>query len=185
MTAAQKLEIRRSEIRERLGEIAALEGEDFTDEVRTEAETLQAELRDSETRLRCAIQSETGTETETETEEDAEARERRELRGKARVGAFLAAAIRGTPLSGAELEIRDAHGLRGDHEIPLELFEPLGSEVEERAVTPAPASGTEVVQRPTQPFIYREGVTGFLGIDMPTVEPGTASFPVVSTAPPA
>ena len=38
---------------------------------------------------------------------------------------------------------------------------------------------------PVQPFIYKEGVAGFLGIDMPQVGGGTASHPVLTTGTPA
>ncbi len=62
--------------------------------------------------------------------------------------------------------------LSGDHEIPHELFEPREAK---RAATDAPATGTQVNEQPVQPFIYKEGVAGFLGIDMPQVGGGTAA----------
>ena len=58
MTNAQKLALRLSEVRQRLNEIAALEGDDFTDEVRAEADRLTAEYRDKETQHRAAIVAE-------------------------------------------------------------------------------------------------------------------------------
>ena len=39
MTTAQKLEVRASEIRQRLNEISGLEGDKLTDEIRSESET--------------------------------------------------------------------------------------------------------------------------------------------------
>ena len=41
MTNAQKLEVRASEIRQRLNEISGLEGDKLTDEIRSESDTLQ------------------------------------------------------------------------------------------------------------------------------------------------
>ena len=88
------------------------------------------------------------------------------------------------PLQGAENELRSAYGLSGDHEIPHELFEPREAK-DQRAATDAPATGTQVNEQPVQPFIYKEGVAGFLGIDMPQVGGGTASHPVLTTGTPA
>lgn len=184
MTASQKLELRRSEIRQRLGEILA--EETLTDELKAEERELAQELKDSEIRLRCAIQAEAGEEEreerETETE-DAEEKERRELRGKARVGRFLAACIEGRAVSGAEAEVRAAYGGTHEHEIPLAMFEPEPGE--KRAATPAPSSGTEVEPAPTVPFVYKDTVAAFLGIEMPSREGGTAAYPVLTTQTPS
>ena len=58
MTAKQKIELRLSQVRERLNEISGLEGDAFTDEIRTEAGTLQTEYGDLEVRHRAAIVAE-------------------------------------------------------------------------------------------------------------------------------
>ncbi len=54
MTALQRIQLRLAEVRARLNEISGLEGEAFTPEVRSEAETLQREFADLETRHRSA-----------------------------------------------------------------------------------------------------------------------------------
>ena len=96
---------------------------------------------------------------------------------------FSQAVVDGRPLTGAEIELRSAYGMtRAPYEIPHELFEPRE---EKRAATPAPSSGTPVAVQPTQPFLYRQGVAGFLGIDMPRIASGTASYPILSTGTPA
>ena len=64
------------------------------------------------------------------------------------------------------------------------MFEPREAK-EKRVATDAPATGTQVNEQPVQPFIYKEGVAGFLGIDMPQVGGGTASHPVLTTGTPA
>ena len=58
MTNAQKHAMRCSEIRQRLNEISGLEGDAFTDEVRSESDTLSTEYRDVETKYRAALVSE-------------------------------------------------------------------------------------------------------------------------------
>ena len=115
---------------------------------------------------------------------DPEERERQEILGKASLGNAIRAVIDGKPLQGAESELRSAYGLSGDHELPHELFEPREAK-EKRAATGAPATGTQVNEQPVQPYIYKEGVAGFLGIDMPQVGGGTASHPVLTTGTPA
>ena len=62
MTAQQKIELKRSEIRQRLGAIAELQGDDVTDDITTERDGLMGELRNSEGQLQAAIEAE-ATET--------------------------------------------------------------------------------------------------------------------------
>ena len=81
MTNAQKIRLRLSQVRQRLNEIAGVEGDAFTDEVRSEAASLQAEFADLETRHQAAIVAEGEGETRATGDDlDAEARERLELR---------------------------------------------------------------------------------------------------------
>ena len=53
MTNLQKITLRLSEVRSRLNEVAGLEGDALTDEIRGEAETLQTEY----TRSRSSVPS--------------------------------------------------------------------------------------------------------------------------------
>ena len=55
MTNAQKLAIRLSEIRQRLNEIAGLEPDAMTEEVRAEADKLAGEYKAAETQHRSAL----------------------------------------------------------------------------------------------------------------------------------
>ena len=177
MTTRQKIEIKLSELRAKLSELAALE-QPTADQITQLTET-RTSYETAEAQLQAAIVAEPETrETETETL-DAETRERLALLKKAKVGSFLRACIEGRTLSGAEAEVRAACGGGEEHEIPLAMFEP---EPEQRAVTPAPAADTQQQQRPIQPFIYSRTAAAFLGIDMPSVEPGAPSYPVLTTA---
>ena len=179
MTNRQKLEIRSSEIRQRLNEVAGLEGDALTDEIRSESETLQTEYRDTETKLRAAIVADGGTEDTQGNEVDAEQRERLELRGKSRVSRFVTAAVNGRTVDGAEAEYGAAWGCPGL--APLEMFERAGPVEEHRAVTPGPATaGTSLA--PIVPAIFQRSVAAYLGIDMPTVGSGDAGYPVLATS---
>ena len=51
MTNRQKIELRLSKVRTRLNEIAGLEGDEFTDEVRSELDELETEYGDLERRF--------------------------------------------------------------------------------------------------------------------------------------
>ena len=187
MLRSQKLEIKSVEIRGRLSELAGLDS--LEEDQRIELKEKTAELRQVEEQRVASLEVETleGEQAEKSTNgtnPDPEERERREILGKARLGNAIRAVMDGRPLQGAENELRSAYGLSGDHEIPHELFEPREAK-EKRAATDAPATGTQVNEQPVQPFIYKEGVAGFLGIDMPQVGGGTASHPVLTTGTPA
>ena len=51
---------------------------------------------------------------------DAETRERLELRQKSTIGAYFAAAMKGTQIAGPEAELSEAYGCPGA--VPLEMF---------------------------------------------------------------
>lgn len=182
--ASQKLELRASEIRQRLNEISGLEGDALTDEIRSEADRLQAEYRDVETKRRAAIVAEDAETREAEGDggraEDPEERERRELREKARVGEFIRAAMTGRPVRGASGEFADAVGCAGL--LPLDLLE---DRREDRAITPGPPDETVTSTRPTVPHAFARSDAAALGISMPTVPSGEAHYPALTTAPPA
>ena len=182
MTAAQTLQIRGSSIRARLLEINGLEGDAYTDEIRSESDTLTTEFTDVETRLRAALVVE-GDETEKraleyQNGETPEARELRALTGRANVGAVILASLETRNCLGAELELQQAHGLAAN-QVPLDMLR-----VEQRAagVTTAPTnvgtSQAEIVQP-----VFASGAGAFLGIDRPTVAAGDAVYPVLATRP--
>lgn len=172
MTNSQRLQVRLSEIRSRLNEIAGLEGDAFTDDIRTESDRLSGEFKDKETQFRAAVIAEGEAETRArEAAPDAEQRERLELRSKARLTAFVEAAIAGRRVGGAELELLQAAGV-GDGQVPLELWDVPGSE--KRADAPTGAPGTVGVNLdPIRPAVFAQSIAPMLGIDMPNVGSGT------------
>ena len=183
MTPRQKIELRRSECRQRLGAISELEGEALTDDVASERDGLMGELRNSEGQLQASIAAEAAESAKAVTEptESSESRERRELRSRARVSDFLTSALTGRPVTGASGEYADAVGVPGF--MPLDLLD--GPEPEERAVTPGPDSGTVTATRPTVPFAFSRTDAAALGIAFPMAAPGEAHFPALTVAPPA
>ena len=180
MLQSQKLTIRLGDLRKKLAELAAVET--LTDEQRAEIAEHRTALSDCLDQRNAALLAEADEAEEKRTEgkdepTDPEERERLKVLGESRIGNVLRAVVDGRPLKGAEAELRSASGLTGDHEVPLALFEP-------RAATESP-SETPVDEAPVQPYIYREGVAGYLGIDMPVVGPGTAHYPVLTRGTPA
>ena len=61
MNARQKIEIRQSEIRQRLNSITDLDGTDYSDEIKKEETSLISELNQCEVRLKTAILAEDPT----------------------------------------------------------------------------------------------------------------------------
>ena len=173
MTPAQKIQLRLSEVRQRLNEVAALEGEAFTAEIRAEAETLQTEYRDLEIRHRSALIAEPPAETR-DVAPDTEMRERIELRGRASLTNFLRAALAGRMVQGAEAELAAAAGVNG---IPLELWDVP----ETRAVTAAP--GTVGVNLDAiRPAVFANSIAPRLGVEMPRVESGSYASATITTS---
>ena len=145
-----------------------------------ELDTLTGEYRDVEARYRAALTAESGElETRESPAADPETREARELLGKAQVGRWVTAALRGRSVDGIEAETGAAFGCAGL--IPLELLGEARA-VEHRAITPAPSADTAVNVAPIMPAVFDRSAAAFLGIEMPTVAAGTASYPVLTTS---
>lgn len=182
MTNTQKIRLRLSQVRQRLNEISGLEGDTFTDEVRSEAASLQTEYADLETRHRATIVAEGEGETRANGEDpDAEARERLELRSRASLTGYLKAALSGRQVDGAEAELRDAAGV-GDG-IPLELWDTANGDRETRADTATGAPGTVGVNLDRiRPAVFAASIAPRLGIEMPRVQSGTYASATVTTS---
>ena len=184
MTESQKIELRRSKVRERIGEIQKLEGDAYTDVVKAEERALQDEYTGLEQRHRSAIIAEDKLLDDAKGEAgdlDAEQRERVELRSKAKLTNYLTAAARGRMVDGAEHELCSAAGVGG---IPLELWDtpqPEQRSAEQRAVTPAP--GTVGIKfDPIRPAVFATSIAARLGIEMPRVASGTYATATITTS---
>ena len=182
MLNSQRLSVRLSEIRQRLNEVAGLEGDSFTAEIRAESEKLQTEFADKETQYRAAVVGEDDAEKRAlKNEPDAERWERLELRGKASLTGYLRAALSGRRVDGAERELQSAAGI-GDG-IPIELWD-TGPAVEHRqtdAATAAPGTVSINLDR-IRPAVFSQSVLPRLGVEMPRVESGTYASATITTS---
>ena len=172
MTTAQKIALRLSEVRSRLNEIAGLEGQAFTPEIRAESEKLTTEYGDLESRQRAAIIA--GGEAETRKANDGEGREIRSLLEKASLGVFLSGAANQRDVDGAERELRAALDLAAD-QIPLDVLLPADVETRADAATNVTASIAET-QSSIAGRIFAESTGDYLGIERPTVGVGEITY---------
>ena len=118
MTDAQKrlreLRDRQSKERQRMAELAV--AAELTDETRAELDTIETGTPDLERQLRAATSAVETEESEQraagadarQPEGDTEDRERAELRGKARMGRYVVAAMENRSVDGAEGELNAA-----------------------------------------------------------------------------
>ena len=176
MTKRQKIEIRRSEAVQRLNELAGLEGDALTDELRAEMDKLTKALPGIETELRAAITLEAAEEAEIRGEfgnnGDGEPAEIRALRSKVRTGAYVTAAIEQRAADGAEAEYNAAVKIAGN-KFPLSLLAP----VEERAAT---AVDTQTMPRRWLDRLFAGTAAQRIGVTMESVGEGVAAFPITT-----
>ena len=168
MTAAQKVQIAMSKIRDRLREIGGIET--LTDEIRTEAEKLTADMGDLEVRHRALILAEPA-ETVTEGAGDGEAVELRAIRKKVRVSRYVFGAADTRRLSGAEAEFNAALQLP-EGAFPLALLAP-----ETRAVTATNAGAT---QGEWTDRLFSGTAAAAMGVSFPAAGPGRQAYPVTT-----
>ncbi len=189
MTTLQKIQLRQSEVREKLNGLLGIEERSEAQD--TELADLTTKGQAIETELRAALLAEGDpATTETRTENvDAEERERRELRGRVGLHEFVGAAMVGHDPGGAAAEYSAAMGCPGL--VPLTMLGGTMEDrqaahaqgVEDRAVTPGPAdTSVPSTHAAIVPALFDRSVAEFLGIEMPTVGTGIASYPVLSTS---
>ena len=190
MTKA-KLEAQRIVQAARLNTISGLEGDAFTDAIRSEASALEVEYRDSGVKLAALLAVEDDERKIAVREAgdigsilgDPEARERSEIRSKTGLADYLRAAAGGTCVSGAAAEYAAACNVPDVGHVPMALFGRTTPILEERAITPGPA--VKGALQPIVPFLFERSAAASLGIMMPSVPSGQIQIPKVGTAPPA
>ena len=144
---------------------------------RAEVGSLSETLQTLDTDLKAAILA-APEKPEVVDSEKPEDREKRMLRGKAKLSGFISAVLEDRRIDGAELECSQAFGCSG--KVPLEMFERRG--VEDRVLTPSPATSDQVIARPVVPAIFQRSAAAWLGIDMPAVANGDAGFITLGTS---
>ena len=171
MTTLQKLQLRQSEIREKINSLLGLETR--TEEQDGELVKFTEEGQKLEPEIRAAIVAEPDPK-ETRVEGDAADLELRALIHDASPGRILAAVHARRNTYGREAEIQ-AHFKVGGNEIPHAMLEV-------RAQTQAPANVATQQAEIIQP-IFGQTAAAFLNIPMPTVPAGAATYPIISSRP--
>lgn len=171
MTALQKIALRQSEIRTRLHEIGEIE--EMNDELRGEISTLTGEMKDLEHRSTALIAAGDSLDAPEDPPAGGTDDKLKGLIERADAGEIMAAALEHRSTTDATKELQDELGLQSN-QVPLEMLE-------HRAVTPAPANVGQQ-QAEIVPAVFPASVSAFLGIDMPTVGPGDAVYPVLTTS---
>lgn len=172
MTALQKLNIRASDIRLKLSELASAEGE-LSDEQRSEIGKLKAEYQDIETRSQ-ALTIAGDAEPEPEPVDDAEGRELRSLIDNSDVGLIVDAALSKGIVDGETRELQEHFELDAN-QVPLECLET-------RAVTTAPTNTGRTQAEIIMP-VFARGAAGYLNIPTPTVPVGDRLYPILTNRP--
>ena len=197
MTNLQKIALRLSEVRSRLNEISGIEGDAFTEEIRGEADTLQAEYGNLEVRHRAAITSEAEDEARMQgafREGDGESAEIRQLMGAVSLADYLTPASAGSGIEGRARELNaalkvDAVGKSGGVAIPWAVLAgptpaPEAREAERRAFT-ATNQGTGayaggIIARPILQRLFGPGILDALGVRIDSVPSGRTEWPLLT-----
>ena len=187
MKDSQRHQLRASEIRTRLAEIAGLGDDALTDEIRSESDRLTGEYRDTELRHRAALVAEADELREAEISggadaPDAEVRALMDLQGRVSFGRYLQGFANGEQLTGAERELAEHRGITtAGNWLPWDSLLGPAAPVELRAdaVTPAPGSGNPTNQAEILQRVFARGAVARLGVAMPSVGVGTASYPII------
>ena len=179
MLKSQTLQLEQSEKRQQINDLLAKD--EMTDDERASLEVLTVRAQQIEVEFRAALVIENSDLEDRKLEDgdtDAETRARLELRGKASLGAYVVAALRGRAVSGAELELQAAAGV--DDGIPLELWD-TRTPAETRAITPAPGT-TGINLDPIAPAVFAPSIADRLMIEMPQVGSGTYATATISAS---
>ena len=196
MTTAQKLAIRLSEIRQRLNEIAGLEGDALTEEVRNEADALTGEYQAKETQHRAALVAEADEQRAAEGQfgaGDGEPAEIRALLDRATLFDYLNPAAGGVGLTGPAAELNAAFkvgtvGKSGGILVPWRMLETpelraapaVRRDAERRAFTTTSALDGGTTQRPILQRLFGMDILGALGVRIDTVPAGMTEWPLLT-----
>ena len=187
MTNLQKLELRRSEIREKLAGLSALES--LEPEQKTEITTLTEEFQDSEVRYRAALIAEGEKAQTKEFGTDGEGAEIRALRTRAPLKDYVLAASEKRSLGGPHAELNEALGVKtvgnnGGIVIPFSVLagerRQLPKDGEERAFTGTSAYGGGELQRPILQELFGPGILDALGVRIDSVPTGVSEWPLLT-----
>ena len=186
MTNSQKIQLRQSEVRQRLNELSGLEGDDFTADHRAETDKLAGEYRDLETRFRAATIAESEAVPPID-REGSEGAEVRELVRRSSLAAYLAEAVNQSPLSGSSPESELRKELLGASAqpgtLPWAVLAPEALEVRQTDAETTIGSGVALPSRQNQILgrVFSASALDFLRVRTTSVPTGTAAWPILSS----
>ena len=179
MTKTQRLELRASEIRQRLNELSGIDTGELTDEQRGEIDRLANEYSDVERQKRAAIIAGDAPEIpEPNGAGDGESREIDNLLERAEIKNYLTAAASGIPVDGAERELR--HAILGDDVdesyMPIDMLDTTML-LETRA--DAATNVADAIQHNQQSIagrIFAQTAGAYMGVQRPSVGIGETHY---------
>ena len=179
MTRLQKVQMRQSELKQKLNDMLDTEIEKRSETYTDDMAKITNELRAVETELQAAIFADDST-TETR-DDDGEGRELREILALSSVGEYLDGIANDRPVEGAGRELRQALEMT-DNQFPVDLL--LDGDMEQRAdantsVTAAAAPAESQSSIAGRVFAASSGA--YMGVNRPTVPVGTAAYVSLST----
>lgn len=179
MLPIQKLELRSSEIKSRLSDLAATEGE-LSEEHRSEMDRLVNESKDIETRRRALIVAGDILPPAIEAKDDSEGRDMRRLLMRGNVGQMLSNIAEQQQHTGPEAELHQ-HFQLPPRSIPLSMLRRFDDlELETRAAATIPSS-VNSMQHESLRYVFPMSRSAFLGVSQETVGVGDAIFPILTS----
>ena len=169
MTPTQKIQLRMSELRQKINDMPEIRVDD-ADKLAVR-QKLVDELKAQEVELRAAIEADDAANT------TSESREWADVSGRFDLGEMFTNVIEHRASAGAIGEVQSERGL-GANDIPTEML------MEKRVVTPAPANVGRT-QTEITGFVFPQSVAAFMGIQSPIVPVGDTAFPVLTSDPAA
>ena len=175
----KQLEIDQKDFEKRLGEIGGMEPTEFTDETRSELQTLRTSLsRNADQQI--ALKLAGGGDPEPLETRTADPVDNRllELRSELQFGKYVAAAIAGRPvLSGAEAEYNAETGI-AEGRFPMELLaRSVEGPLETRAIRDVDASA---MQASWLDRVFAQSAAMRVGISFRDAGPGIQAYPVTT-----
>ena len=172
MDELQKVTLTLSQNKSRLNALGM--NDDLTPEQAIELEVLASEYQTLELRHQALLLA---SDPLTPAVADSESQELAQLETRAQLGGIIHSLLGGQQTVGAEAELQAYLQLPGNA-LPLSMLSTPGA-IETRAVS---TIGSDVArqQDPIVPYIFPQSSAAWLGIQMPTVPVGDASYPVLT-----
>lgn len=187
MTDLQKLELRQSEIRQRLAELNAVA--DLDDKERSEMDALSREYADTERRSRAAIiaaEAEAqSAANDFETRQDGASAEVRSLRSRVSIRDYLGAAHGGIAPIGAAAELNDALDVKtiesdGAVCVPWSVLETRTETRADASTTSAALAGPQMQRPILQRLFGSKNLLAALGVRFDDVPRGRTEWPLLT-----